>query len=509
LTPMRFYLTTPIYYVNATPHIGHAYTTIAADALVRHHRQRGEETFFLTGTDENASKVYRVAEEQGLDPKTYVDDIVEHWRELPRQVNAEYDFFIRTTDEGHKRFVQEFLQRIYDNGDIYQDVYSGLYCIGCEEFKSEADLVDGLCPEHGIPPERIEEKNYFFRLSAYQDRLLELYDERPDFVLPRFRYNEARSFIEGGLEDFSVSRAGQPWGIPIPWDEEQVTYVWVDALINYLSALTYARDGEDLVERFWPHAHHLLGKDILRFHCVYWPALLLAAGYDVPRQLFVHGWLLLDDRKISKSLGNALDPLDLVDVYGSDAVRFWALRSVSFGQDGTASLDSLHERYERELANDLGNLVSRTTAMIARYRDGRIEPGERNEELTSVLDSLREKLVERFDGYDLTGALEDVWQVVRWLNRHVESTAPWQLAKDDARGAELDRVLYDLADGLRAVAVALSPYLPETAPQILEALRQPVELGLEGVAAGRTPETEGIAAAPPLFPRVDLPTAAA
>jgi methionyl-tRNA synthetase len=506
---MRFYLTTPIYYVNATPHIGHAYTTIAADALVRHHRQRGEETFFLTGTDENASKVYRVAEEQSLDPKTYVDEIVEHWRELPRRVNADYDFFIRTTDEGHKRFVQQFLQRIYDNGDIYQDVYSGLYCVGCEEFKSEADLVDGLCPEHGIPPERIEEKNYFFRLSAYQDRLLELYDERPEFVLPRNRYNEARSFIEGGLEDFSVSRAGQPWGIPIPWDEEQVTYVWVDALINYLSALSYAREGEDLVEHFWPHVRHLLGKDILRFHCVYWPALLLAAGYEVPKQLFVHGWLLLDDRKISKSLGNAVDPLDLVEVYGSDAVRFWALRSVSFGQDGAASLDGLHERYERELANDLGNLVSRTTAMIARYRDGRIEPGDPHEELGSALDALRGKLVERFDAYDLTGALEDIWEVVRWLNRHVESTAPWQLAKDESRAADLDRVLYDLADGVRAVAVAISPYLPETAPRILEALRQPVDLALEGIAAGLTRETEAIEAASPLFPRVDLPTAAA
>jgi methionyl-tRNA synthetase len=506
---MTFYLTTPIYYVNSTPHIGHAYTTIAADALVRHHRQRGEETFLLTGTDENASKVYRVAQEQGLDPKTYVDEIVEHWRALPKKVNADYDFFIRTTDEGHKLFVQEFLQRIYDNGDIYQDVYSGLYCVGCEEFKNEAELVDGLCPEHGTPPERIEEKNYFFRLSAYQDKLLALYDERPDFVLPSHRYNEARSFIEGGLEDFSVSRAGQPWGIPIPWDEEQVTYVWVDALINYLSALTYARDGEDLRERFWPNAHHLLGKDILRFHCVYWPALLLAAGYEVPRQLFVHGWLLLDDRKISKSQGNTLDPLDLVDVYGADAVRFWALRSVSFGQDGTASLDSLHERYERELANDLGNLVSRTTAMISRYREGRIEQGEPNAELAALLEALRAKLVERFDAYDLTGALENVWEVVRWLNRHVEATAPWQLAKDEARAAELDRVLYDLADGVRAVAVALAPYLPETTPLILGALGQPVELELDRVAAGLTPTTDGIQPATPLFPRVDLPTAAA
>ncbi|HSB38665.1 MAG TPA: methionine--tRNA ligase [Gaiellaceae bacterium] len=506
---MRFYLTTPIYYVNAAPHIGHAYTTIAADVLVRHHRQRGNETFFLTGTDENASKVYRVAEERGQDPKAYVDEIVEQWRALPDKVDAEYDFFIRTTDAGHHRFVQEFLQRIYDNGDIYQDVYSGLYCVGCEEFKSEADLVDGLCPEHGVAPERIEETNYFFRLSAYQDRLLELYDERPDFVVPRNRYNEARSFIEGGLEDFSVSRAGQPWGVPIPWDEGQVTYVWVDALINYLSALTYARDNEDLRERFWPEVRHLLGKDILRFHCVYWPALLLAAGYEVPRQLFVHGWLLLEERKISKSLGNALDPLDLVDVYGADAVRFWALRSVSFGQDGNTSLEGLHERYERELANDLGNLVSRTTAMIARYRDGRVAPGSKNEELEGTLEALRGKLAERFDAWDLSGGLEDIWEVVRRLNRYVESTAPWQLAKDETRATELDAVLYDLADGVRAVAVALSPYLPEAAPQILAALRQPVELDLEQIAYGLTPATEGIAAAAPLFPRVEQPTAAA
>jgi methionyl-tRNA synthetase len=508
LPTMRFYLTTPIYYVNATPHIGHAYTTIAADVLVRHHRQRGDETFFLTGTDEHASKVYRVAEEQGVDAQAYVDGIVAHWRELPRRVDARYDFFIRTTDEGHKRFVQEFLQRIYENGDIYQDVYAGLYCVGCEEFKSEGDLVDGLCPEHGIAPERIEEKNYFFRLSAYQDRLLALYDERPDFVLPRFRYNEARSFIEGGLTDFSVSRAGQPWGVPIPWDEEQVTYVWVDALINYLSALTYAQEGEDLRERFWPNVHHLLGKDILRFHCVYWPALLLSAGYAVPRQLFVHGYLLLDDRKISKSLGNVIDPLDLVDVYGSDAVRFWALRSVPFGQDGRASVDALRERYERELANDLGNLVSRTTAMIARYVGGCVAPGARNEELAAALDRLRNQLVARFDAYDLTGGLEEIWELVRWLNRHVEATAPWQLAKDETKREQLAAVLYDLADGLHAVAVAVSPYLPETAPRILGALRQPLELSLEGIAYGRTGETKGIEPATPLFPRVEQLTPA-
>jgi len=503
---MRFYVTTPIYYVNSTPTLGHAYTTIAADILTRHHRQRGDDTYFLTGVDEHADKVARVAKEQGLEPQEYADHIVGAWRELPKRLDAVNDFFIRTSDDGHKRFVQEFLQRIYDNGDVYQDVYAGWYCVGCEAFKTEAELVDGKCPDHGTEPEWLEEKNWFFRLSAYQDRLLQLYDEWPDFVLPHIRYNEARSFIAGGLRDFSISRATQTWGVPIPWDPEQVAYVWADALVNYRSALSYA-PGENL-ERFWP-AVHLLAKDILRFHCVYWPALLLSAGEEPPKQLFVHGYLNFDNRKMSKSLGNVIAPLELVDVYGADAVRFYAARVTTFGQDGNVSVDDVRERYERELGNDLGNLVSRTTAMIARYRDGRIGPAEPNDELKALLDDLRAKLVARFDAWDLTGALEDAWEIVRWLNRHVEATAPWQLAKDESRAAELDAVLYDLADGLRAVAVALWPFVPRTAPEILAALRQPVDLGLERVGYGLTPATEGIEAAAPLFPRVDQPTAAA
>jgi methionyl-tRNA synthetase len=505
----NFYITTPIYYVNSTPHIGHAYTTIVADIITRHHKQRGDETFFLTGTDEHASKVYRVAEEQGLDPKIYVDQIAESWKKLPEIVDAQPDFFIRTTDEGHKRFVQEFIQRIYDNGYIYQDVYSGLYCVGCEAFKTEDELVDGKCPTHGTVPELIEETNYFFKLSAFQQQLLDLYDARPDFVLPRFRFNEARSFIEGGLQDFSLSRAGQPWGVAIPWDESQVVYVWVDALINYLSALTYAREGEDLRDKFWPVVHHLLAKDILRFHCVFWPALLLAAGYDVPKQLFVHGYLLLDEQKISKSVGNVIDPLDLVDVYGSDAVRFWSVRAVSFGQDGNVTIESLHERYERELANDLGNLVSRTTAMIARYRDGQIPdaPGESN--ISDAIEAVKREVPARFDVYDVTGAVDVIWDLVRSLNRHIEQNKPWELAKDDARSRDLDRVLYDLADGLRVAAIALSSYLPATAPRILEALKQSADLAWENVEAGRTAPVDGIEPATPLFPRVDAPTAAA
>jgi methionyl-tRNA synthetase len=505
---MRFYLTTPIYYVNSTPHIGHAYTTAIGDMIVRHRRQRGEETFFLTGVDEHATKVYRVAEEQGLAPQEYADRIAVPWRELPARLNADIDFFIRTSDEGHKRFVREFLQRMYDNGDVYEDVYAGWYCVSCEAFKSEEELTDdGLCPDHLIKPEWIEEKNYFFRLSAYQERLLALYDERPDFVLPAFRYNEARSFIAGGLQDFSISRAGQPWGIPLPWDESQVAYVWADALVNYLSALTYARPGEDLRAAFWPVVHHLLAKDILRFHCVFWPAMLLSAGYDPPQQLFVHGYLLLDERKISKSLGNVIDPLELIDVYGADAVRFWIARAVSFGQDGSASVDGVRERYETELGNDLGNLLSRTTAMVAQYRGGSLKRVASDAPVD--FDALREDVARRIDAFDVTGALDVIWDAVRRLNQYVTAEAPWQLAKDEANADRLDTVLYTLVDALTAVAVALSAYLPETAPKILAALRQPEGTAWERVRTGGAVAVEGIEAAAPLFPRIELPAATA
>ncbi|HET7146780.1 MAG TPA: methionine--tRNA ligase [Gaiellaceae bacterium] len=505
---MRFYLTTPIYYVNSTPHIGHAYTTAIGDMLVRHHRQRGEETFFLTGVDEHATKVYRVAQEEGLEPQEYADRIAVPWRELPARLNAQTDFFLRTSDEGHKRFVRDFLQRMYDNGDIYQDVYAGLYCVGCEAFKTEDELTaDGLCPEHLVKPEWIEETNYFFRLSAYQDKLLALYDERPDVVLPAFRRNEARSFIAGGLRDFSISRAGQPWGIPLPWDESQVAYVWADALVNYVSALTYAREGEDLRAEFWPVVHHLLGKDILRFHCVYWPAMLLSAGYDPPKQLFVHGWLLLDDKKISKSLGNVVEPLELLDIYGTDPVRYWMARAVSFGQDGSASIDGILERYDSELANDLGNLLSRTTAMVARYRNGAVT--QTTSDAPVDFDALRADVAARMDVFDVTGALDTVWDAVRRLNQYVTTEAPWQLAKDDANAERLDTVLYTLVDGLTAVAVALYAFLPDTAPRILAALRQPADPAWERVRNGAVADTDGIGAAEPLFPRIELPSAAA
>ena len=503
---MTFYVTTPIYYVNSTPHIGHAYTTIAADILVRHRRQRGEETFFLTGLDEHASKVYRAAQDLGVDPYVYLDEIAVQWKELPERIGAEPDFFIRTSDDGHKRFVQEFVQRIYDNGHIYEDVYAGLYCVGCEAFKNDDELVDGKCPDHDTVPEWIEERNWFFRLSAFQEPLLRLYDDRPEFVRPSFRYNEARRFIEGGLQDFSLSRAGQPWGIPLPWDPGQVVYVWVDALVNYVSALTYAHPGEDRRQRLWPFARHLIAKDILRFHCVFWPALLLAAGYDPPRQIFVHGYLNVAGRKIGKSVGNVVDVLGLTDVFGIDTIRYWAARSVSFGNDGDVDIDTVQERYERELGNDLGNLLSRTTAMIARYRDGTIPESESG--LADEIASVARDVPAQLDEWDVTGALDTIWELVRRLNRYVEERRPWEQAKDDARRRELDETLYTLADGLRAVAVALSPYLPETAPRILAALGQSDDLAWGNVAPGRTRPAPGIEAAAPLFPRIEAPTPA-
>jgi methionyl-tRNA synthetase len=506
---VRVYFTTPIYYVNATPHIGHAYTTIAADILARHHRQRGHETFFLTGTDEHGTNIPRVAAEAGLDVKEFVDRNAAAFREMTERVNASNDFFIRTTDPRHEAAVQEFVQRIYDAGAIYEDVYAGLYCSRCEAFYTEAELIDGKCPVHGIVPEYVEEKNWFFRLSAYQDRVLELYDRNPEFVLPRFRYNEARSFIEQGLDDISISRASERWGVPIPWDPGQTVYVWVDALINYWSALAFSREGEDLRPVFWPEVRHLLAKDILKFHCVIWPALLLAAGLEVPRQLFVHGYLLFGEQKMSKSLGNVIDPLDLIDVYGADPVRFYVVREVQFGQDGNVSTDGVHDRYERELANDLGNLVSRTTAMIARYRDGRLPAATAAGAGRDELAALGNDVAQQIDSFDITGALERIWKQVRSLNALVEERKPWELAKDDSRASELDRTLYELADGLRAVAVALASYLPETAPRILESLNQPLDLSWEGVAPGKAVATEGIEPAAPLFPRVEAPSAAA
>ena len=496
-----FYVTTPIYYVNAAPHLGHAYTTIAADVMARHHRQRGEDVFFLTGTDEHGEPVADAAKAQGLEPKELADRNAERFKALMPRLEISNDFFIRTSDDAHKLKVQEVLQRVHDNGHVYKGIYEGWYCPKCADFKVENEIDEGnRCPIHEIPLVREQEENWFFRLSTFQADLERLYAEHPDFVMPRERYNEARAFILSGLQDVSLSRARLTWGVTVPWDPSHVFYVWFDALLNYYTALGYARDGQDLTATFWPATYHLIGKDILKFHTVFWPAMLLAAELALPRHVFVHGFLLgADGRKMSKSLGNVLDPFEVIDRFGTEALRFYLLRDVTFGADGATSMDAVSARYDSELANELGNLASRTIAMIRRYRDGVVPPGEPDAALAAEFDSLVPRVSALLDRAELTPALEEAWQRVRRLNRYVEEQAPWQLARDQARAADLDRVLRTLAEGLRAVTVVLSPWLPETAEKLLDALGTP-DLSLDGARLGAQ-RVQRVQALEPLFPK--------
>ena len=496
-----FYVTTPIYYVNAAPHLGHAYTVISVDVTARHHRQRGEDVFFLTGTDEHGEPVADAAKAQGLEPKELADRNAERFQALMPRLEASNDFFIRTSDERHKRKVQEVLQRVHDNGHVYKGLYEGRYCPKCADFKVDNEIAEGnLCPIHEIPLIREQEENWFFRLSSFQAELERLYAERPDFVMPRERYNEAKSFIESGLQDISLSRARLTWGVQVPWDPSHVFYVWFDALLNYYTALSYARDGEDLTERFWPATFHVIGKDILKFHTVFWPALLLAADLPLPEHVFVHGHLAgPDGRKMSKSLGNILDPFEVMDRLGTDALRFYLLRDVTFGADGPTSTDAVQARYEGELANELGNLASRTIAMIARYRDGNVPAAEPDPAVAADFADLVPRVCELMDRLELTQALDEIWQRVRRLNRYVEEQAPWQLAKDDARAEDLDRVLRTLAEGLRAVTVLLWPWLPESAAKLLNALGAPdLSLHSAPLDGGRVQRVRPLE---PLFPK--------
>jgi methionyl-tRNA synthetase len=502
---MAFYVTTPIYYVNAAPHLGHAYTTIAADVMARHHRQRGEEVFFLTGTDEHGEPVADAAHALGISPQELADRNAERFRALAPQLGASNDFFIRTTDAEHEAKVQEVLGRVRDAGHVYKGTYEGWYCPRCADFKADNEVDEGnRCPIHHIELTREQEENYFFALSSFQERLEALYAERPDFVAPRSRYNEALSFIRSGLRDVPLTRHKLEWGVKVPWDSEHVFYVWFDALLNYYTALGYARPGEDLTERLWPADHHLIAKDILRFHTVYWPALLMAAGIELPRHVFVHGYLLMEGEKMSKSLGNVLDPFEVIERFGADALRFYLLRDVSFGGDGSVSTASFELRYETELANELGNLASRTISMLRRYRDGAVPRSEIDPTLAEDFAGLAEKVAAHIDRAELTLALEEIWQRVRRLNRYVEERAPFRLAKDEGAAAELDHVLANLAEGLRTVTVLLWPYLPDSAERLLGALGAP-DTSLAGAELGRG-QLEHVDAIDSLFPK-DAPAA--
>src|ERR671923_2871408 len=405
---MAFYVTTPIYYVNAAPHLGHAYTTIGADILARHHRQRGEDVFFLTGTDEHGEPVARVAEAEGTTPKELADRNAQRFLDLLPRINASNDFFIRTSDPRHKQRVQEVMQRVHDNGHVYKDLYEGWYCPKCADFKTDAEIGPGnTCKIHvGTPLDREHEENWFFRLSSFEQPLKDLYAERPDFVAPRSRYNEALAFITGGLNDVSLSRSKLTWGVEVPWDPDHVFYVWFDALLNYYTALRFARDGEDLTATFWP-AFHIIGKDILKFHAVFWPAMLMAAEIELPREIFIHGYLLMKDasgaeHKMSKSLGNVLDPFEVMDRLGTDALRYYLFREVSFGQDGGVSTITFGERYETELANEFGNLASRTLSMLHRYRDGVVPAVDEDPALADDFAGLRDEIGGLLDNAEIT-----------------------------------------------------------------------------------------------------------
>jgi methionyl-tRNA synthetase len=473
---VSFYITTPIYYVNAQPHLGHAYTTIACDVLARHMRQRGEDVFFLTGTDEHGEPVADAARAQGLEPKELADRNAARFKALMPQLGVSNDFFIRTSDPEHMAKVQEVLQKVHDNGHTYLGMYEGWYCPRCADFKVENEILDGnRCPIHEIELTREQEENWFFRLSTFQEPLERLFDvEQAEFVMPSHHFNEARSFLAQGLQDVSLSRARLTWGIPVPWDEGHVFYVWFDALLNYYTALSYARPGEDLTGRYWPATYHVVGKDILKFHTIFWPALLMAAGIPVPEHVFVHGFLLgADGRKMSKSLGNVLDPFEVMEEYGTDALRFYLMRDVPFGGDGAVGMDAVKTRYESELANEYGNLASRTLAMVKRYRDGVVPAVARDPALESDFEGLPQEIAALMDRAEPTIALERIWQRVRRLNRYVEEKAPWQLARDPALASELDRTLASLVEGLRTVNVMLEPYMPASTDKLRAALGSP------------------------------------
>jgi methionyl-tRNA synthetase len=501
---VSFYITTAISYVNGAPHLGHAYEAIATDVVARHMRQRRDDVFFLTGTDEHGEPIADAAHALGTTPQELADVNAERFRAMTAQLNISNDFFIRTTDPQHMAKVQEVLQRVYDNGYVHKGLYEGWYCPRCADFKVENEILEGnRCPIHEIELTRKSEENYFFRLSSFQEALERLYDERPDFVMPAVRFNEARAFIVSGLQDISLSRAKLTWGIPVPWDPSHVFYVWFDALLNYYTALGYAREGEDLTARFWPATYHVIGKDILKFHTVFWPAMLMAAGIEVPEHVFVHGFLLgADGRKMSKSLGNVLDPSEVLDEFGADALRFYLMRDVAFGGDGAVGMNAFTARYEAELANEYGNLASRTLAMLARYRDSVVPAVATDDGLRAEFAELPAAVAGLLDRVEATQALELIWQRVRRLNRYVEERAPWQLAKSPERAAELEQTLASLHEGVRVVSVLLHPYIPDSVERLLAALGTPgyrydaAAFGATAAGAGSRVEQPG-----QLFPK--------
>jgi len=504
-----FFVTSAIPYVNAEPHVGTAYEIMACDVIARYRRLRGDDVWFLTGTDEHSLNVARASTERGISPQEWVDQMVPKWRDVWDRLEISYDDFIRTSEQRHADGVQAFVQRLYDRGQIYLGTYVGPYCVSCEEFKQEKELIDGACPIHGIPCEMLEEENYFFALSAYQDRLLELYDTHPEFVRPDFRRNEVVSFVRGGLVDLSISRSGTDWGIQLPWDPKHVVYVWVDALLNYATAVGFGTDATTF-ERLWPANLHIIGKDIIRFHAVIWPALLLAAGEEVPGTVFAHGFLNVGGEKMSKSKGTGVHPNVLLDAFGADSYRYYFIRQFAFGNDGDYSLESIEERHNADLANGLGNLASRVLAMLASNYDGVVPKpasGGAEADLPAVTAEAARLADEHMLAVELQKAVAAVWTIVDRANAYLVEKEPWKLAKDPANADELAGVLYASAETLRIVAVLIQPLMPSAAQRLWE------QLGLPGEAAeqrlpdaavwGGLPVGTATHKGDALFPRLD------
>ena len=507
----RYYLTTAIDSVNSRPHLGHALEKIAADVIARYKRMAGFDVRFVMGNDEHSQNVYRRAREQGLDPLAYCDRMEQEFRAVWRRLDISFDDFIRTTEPRHKAAVQALVQQSFDRGDIYEGTYEGWYCVSCEAFKQEKDLVDGECAIHRRKPDWIRERNYFFRLSAYRDRLLALYRESPGFVAPEARRNEMLRVLEGGLDDISVSRAGQAWGIPLPFDVDSVVYVWYDALINYVAAVGYGTDPA-LFDRWWPADLHLIGKDITRFHCIVWPAMLMSAGVALPRQVFGHGFVLTRGEKMSKSLGTVLDPLDAIERVGPDPLRLYLTKEIVFGSDGEFTWERFEERYNADLANNLGNLVSRLTSMIERYRDGALEATTCDAALADQVPPAVGRYVEAMDQLALDRACHEAFRIIDATNGYIAAHAPWTLAKDPDPGP-LDRVLWTSAEALRVAAVLLSPVMPGSSRTILERLGagtpESNDLRLDRDVVMRSSGDRRITKGPALWPRLDAAAVAA